>query len=341
MIAYGEKMAGMGPTYRSMKLEGGAIRVAFDNIGGGLVSNDGEPLRFFALAGQDRQFVWADARLDGNEVIVSSPKVAKPLAVRYGWIQTGLVNLCNQEGLPASPFRTDDWDESDEKTPRLKGPEGRGIPWDGTVQVGRHNVLNALIVAGQTDAVRALLAGGADPNLPELSGLYPIHRAALHGRLEIAQMLLKAGAKPQTETRNPGRATPLFFAAQADHADVAQLLLDNGADIETGRQFFRAGSGREPHTPLYASLEKTKTGATASLLIERGAKFDQLLPNGEYAIHIAARKNLAQVVELVLQKGVDPNLQNKKQETPLTVATKSGAKDVMKLLLEQKDKRHP
>jgi len=98
-----------GPLYRSMTKENGAIRLAFDHVGGGLTTPDGAPLRGFAVAGADRRFVWADARIDGNTVVVSSRAVADPVAVRYGWANNPAVNLYNAEGLPASPFRTDDW----------------------------------------------------------------------------------------------------------------------------------------------------------------------------------------------------------------------------------------
>ena len=374
-VAYGEKIVGMGPTFRASKVEGGAIRVSFDNIGGGLVTNDGEPPRFFAVAGEDRQFVWAEAKIDGESVLVSSPKVAQPLAVRYGWVQTGMVNLINKEGLPASPFRTDKWNEQADKTPRLEGPEGRGIPWDGKARdwplaplaleaqrggleavhaalattpdaikqfnAAGFNVLNPPIVEGRTEMVKLLLEKGADPNLPENSGLYPIHRAAQQGRLEIAQLLLKAGVKPQTETRNPGKATPLFFAAQSDHADVAKLLLDSGAAIEAGREFYRAGSGPELHPPLYAAFEKSTEGATAMLLNERGAKVDQPLPHGDFPLHLAARKNLVKVVELLLSRGVDVNLPNKKNQTALEAAAGDGAKGSVEFLLERGAKVTP
>ena len=64
----------------------------------------------FGIAGADRKFVWADAVIDGNKVIVSSPEVKEPVAVRYGFSQSPVCNLYNEAGLPASPFRTDDWD---------------------------------------------------------------------------------------------------------------------------------------------------------------------------------------------------------------------------------------
>ena len=108
-IAYEEDIVYSGPIYKSMEAEDGAIRLRFDHVGGGLVARGG-PLKSFAIAGKDREFVWADARIDGETVIVSSRKVKKPVAVRYAWANNpAKCNLYNRAGLPASPFRTDDW----------------------------------------------------------------------------------------------------------------------------------------------------------------------------------------------------------------------------------------
>jgi sialate O-acetylesterase len=105
-IAYGEKIEFSGPVYRSMKIEGGKIVLRFDHVGKGLEARDGA-LRGFAICGQDRKFVWADAEIVGSAVVVSSSQVTQPLAVRYGWADYPVVNLWNKDGLPASPFRTD------------------------------------------------------------------------------------------------------------------------------------------------------------------------------------------------------------------------------------------
>ncbi len=105
---YGKDIPYSGPWYRSMSVEGSAIRLRFDHIDGGL-SVHGDQLKGFAIAGGDRKFVWADARIDGDTVIVSSPQVAKPVAVRYAWDTNPVCNLFNKAGLPAVPFRTDDW----------------------------------------------------------------------------------------------------------------------------------------------------------------------------------------------------------------------------------------
>lgn len=96
-----------GPLYDSMKVEGDSIRVKFKHAGGMMAK--GGNLTGFAIAGEDHKFVWADAKIDGDSVIVHSDKVAKPAAVRYGWGNDPDCNLYNQANLPASPFRTDDW----------------------------------------------------------------------------------------------------------------------------------------------------------------------------------------------------------------------------------------
>ena len=109
-IAYGENIVYSGPIYKGMKRRGGSITLYFDNVGGGLlVAKDGE-LKGFAVAGADRKFVWATATIvNGNKVVVKSPSVPNPVAARYGWANCPVVNLWNKDGLPASPFRTDDF----------------------------------------------------------------------------------------------------------------------------------------------------------------------------------------------------------------------------------------
>ena len=82
--------------------------VSFTNTGGGLVTSDGEALGEFAVAGSDKKFVWATAKIEGNTVIVQSDEVDNPQYVRYAWADNPVnPNLYNKEGLPASPFRTD------------------------------------------------------------------------------------------------------------------------------------------------------------------------------------------------------------------------------------------
>jgi sialate O-acetylesterase len=107
-IADGEKIVYSGPVYREMKVEGDKAVLSFDHVGGGLVAKDG-PLVGFTIAGEDHHFVKANAEIRGDQVVVSSSQVSTPVAVRYGWAAFPVVNLVNKEGLPATPFRTDDF----------------------------------------------------------------------------------------------------------------------------------------------------------------------------------------------------------------------------------------
>ncbi|MBI2844279.1 MAG: sialate O-acetylesterase [Armatimonadetes bacterium] len=107
-IAYGERIVHSGPIYKSMEIRGERVAISFDCIGGGLVAGGGE-LTGFRIAGEDRKFVKAQAQIEGDTVVVWSPEVPDPVAVRYGWADHPIINLFNKEGLPASPFRTDNF----------------------------------------------------------------------------------------------------------------------------------------------------------------------------------------------------------------------------------------
>ncbi len=97
-----------GPLFSSSQAEDGRMRLSFRNAQG-MKASDGGKLKGFAIAGEDKKFVWADAEIDGDHVIVSSPDVKEPVAVRYAWADDPECNLTNETGLPASPFRTDEW----------------------------------------------------------------------------------------------------------------------------------------------------------------------------------------------------------------------------------------
>lgn len=110
-VAYGDAdVVHSGPIYESMKVEGNQIIVTFTSTGSGLIAKGGGALRHFAIAGEDRKFVWANARIENSHVVVWSDEVEHPAAVRYAWADNPEgANLYNVEGLPASPFRTDEW----------------------------------------------------------------------------------------------------------------------------------------------------------------------------------------------------------------------------------------
>jgi sialate O-acetylesterase len=108
-LSYGEKdIVYSGPVYQSAEINGNKITISFTNTGSGLIPKDGEELSQFAIAGADKKFVWAKAKIEGDKVIVWNDAVASPLYVRYAWADNpDGANLFNKEGLPASPFRTD------------------------------------------------------------------------------------------------------------------------------------------------------------------------------------------------------------------------------------------
>lgn len=110
---YGKDLVFSGPLFQSSEVKEGAIRVSFDQAGAGLKSRDGGPLKRFEVAGEDKVWHWADAKIDGTDgVLVSSAAVAKPVAVRYAWASNPEgANLINSAALPTSVFRTDGWDD--------------------------------------------------------------------------------------------------------------------------------------------------------------------------------------------------------------------------------------
>jgi sialate O-acetylesterase len=109
-VAYGnEKVVCSGPIYKSIRIKGNKITLTFTNTGGGLVAKGGGDLKYFAIAGADKNFIWAKAKIEDNKVVVWNDEVTNPMAVRYAWADNPEgANLYNKEGLPASPFRTDD-----------------------------------------------------------------------------------------------------------------------------------------------------------------------------------------------------------------------------------------
>jgi sialate O-acetylesterase len=111
-LAYGEKVPYSGPEYYQQQIDGNRVLLSFKHTDGGLVSQGGGALSGFTIAGEDRKFVNANAEIQGDKVVVWSSAVKNPIGVRFGWANFPLVNLWNGAGLPASPFRTDDFPPS-------------------------------------------------------------------------------------------------------------------------------------------------------------------------------------------------------------------------------------
>ena len=120
-LVYGENVVASGPLFKTMEIKDGKVRVQFTETGSGLIIGQQpwcargvtpfpkDKLIGFFLAGEDKKWSEADAAIDGESVVLSSVQVPHPVAVRYGWANSPRCNLYNQEGLPASPFRSDDW----------------------------------------------------------------------------------------------------------------------------------------------------------------------------------------------------------------------------------------
>jgi sialate O-acetylesterase len=107
-VAYGRKVEYVGPTFKSLRAVNGSLHLQFTHLAGGLVVR-GQSLMGFEIAGEDQQFFPAEAKVEGNEVVLSSSRAPQPVAARYAWANDPKCNLYNKLGLPAPPFRTDDW----------------------------------------------------------------------------------------------------------------------------------------------------------------------------------------------------------------------------------------
>jgi len=105
---YGRPGEPSGPLFKSAAVDSGSIKITFDHADSGLLSREDE-LKGFTIAGEDRNFVPANAKIEGKQIVISSPSVSKPVAVRYAWGDDPVGTLMNGSKLPASPFRTDDW----------------------------------------------------------------------------------------------------------------------------------------------------------------------------------------------------------------------------------------
>jgi sialate O-acetylesterase len=112
---YGQNVVASGPVYKSNIVKGNNIIISFTDTGSGLATRGNASPEGFAIAGKDKKFYWASARIEGNKIIVTSDKVNAPVAVRYAWADNPVCNLLNKEGLPAVPFRTDTWKGITEK----------------------------------------------------------------------------------------------------------------------------------------------------------------------------------------------------------------------------------
>jgi sialate O-acetylesterase len=169
-VAYGEKLVHSGPHFRRATQEGDTLRLWFDFAESGLRSRAAETLEGFVIAGEDRVFHPALARIDGQTIVVSAAAVPRPLAVRYAWTPAATASFANAEGLPPSPFRTDRWTHATMPTnPRPVFGKGG---WTAERRPGYPNVLliGDSISVGYTREVRHLLRDAANVFRPVVAG---------------------------------------------------------------------------------------------------------------------------------------------------------------------------
>ena len=120
-LAYGGDEEFSGPVFDKMDVKGGKAVLSFKHVGGGLDAKGGA-LKGFTVAGADKKFVWAEAKIVGKTVEVSCPEVKEPAAVRYAWADNPEATLYNKDGLPATPFRSDAWEPQPNPAPRAASP---------------------------------------------------------------------------------------------------------------------------------------------------------------------------------------------------------------------------
>jgi ankyrin repeat protein len=176
----------------------------------------------------------------------------------------------------------------------------------------------------RSDAVRVLLEQGADPNLPDATGITPLMVSAGRGDVESTRLLLARDARLETISRFDDY-TALHLAAQYGKGDTAALLVEKGARVEAATD-----SGR---TPLFLAAENDHPDAVAALL-RLGARVDASLTSGETPLMAACRSYSVDSVKHLLDRGANPNAWTA-SGTPLTVAANAGADDIVRLLIER------
>ncbi|HSD66347.1 MAG TPA: family 43 glycosylhydrolase, partial [Vicinamibacteria bacterium] len=214
---YGREVGKSGPLYRSSSVEGAALRVRFDHAEG-LVTADGAAPKGFAVAGAERTWRWAAARIDGDSVVVSSPDVARPVAVRYAWADNPEATLRNGAGLPASPFRTDDW-------PMLTAPREKGIAsFRNPVIPGFHP--DPSVVRVGTDFYLVTSSFEYFPGVPIFTS-----RDLVHWR-QLGHVLTRESQLPLREARPSGG----IYAPTLRHRDGTFYMITT--NVDGGGNFF-------------------------------------------------------------------------------------------------------
>ena len=224
---YDEKIIASGPTFRSANVEGSAIRVNFDTHDNGLSNSVSGNVRGFAVAGSDGTYHFAEARIDGESVIVQCPEVVSPLTVRYAW--TGVPNstLVNNEGLPAAPFRTDNFPYSNLELQREPVSYQLTTPGYAIVINGEGRVTSLISGNAQFISNEPGMAGGSsipgmfgNLNLPEINEVGPKLLSCSNGDFTFLLDFEKGGMK--WDFVNRGKGDMKFDVALSSQVKIIQ-----------------------------------------------------------------------------------------------------------------------
>ena len=275
---YAMDLVGSGPDFQKQTIDGDRVILDFDSVGSGLVDSNGSrnsdsQLNSFAIAGNDRQWKWAEAVIQGDQVIVSSSKVKSPVAVRYAWgMNPSQRNLLyNREGLPASPFRTDDWplfNSADEVIQVIKPPTPDGYQptdWERPAMLQTpHSELS------QVDSQNGMAPEIADLNAEDVS--YALEKDIP----DLKQPYLSTTPRDRSDgipvgslgTDNDLSATILAFAneiAAGDHGEIDSLLLSRHGKL-LFESYYRRGRVNYPHYQM--SITKSYTAMAIGRAIQ-------------------------------------------------------------------------
>ena len=275
-LAYGEDIVYSGPVLKRMEIHGRTVRLSFDHAeglqaGGGLTPA-GEPLEGFAVAGEDREFFWADARIDGNQVVLTVPeKVATPAAVRYGFYQTAKLNLYNDANLPAGPFRTDDWGPDLPQKPKPSASAARAtgtIAIDGVFGPGEWPKAEPLSGFRRRHSYRPAEYPSEVQLAWDEKNLYLAAHCALPGR----EPVITAGEADEKDIVW-GEAFEILLDTDNDGLHYKRIVIDPAGTIMDGRGYNASASG-----PLFLSMKNLafqrwfytdwSSGATAACKVQ-------------------------------------------------------------------------
>lgn len=227
-VAYhNDQIVYSGPIFRSVKIKKRKVILTFDHTGSGLSAKGGGALRGFALAGSDRRFVWAEARIEKNKVVVQSPKISEPVAVRYAWADNPSdANLYNLEGLPASPFRTENWVYEPAKTSGTSTEKGLKDYYKGYFPIGVAVSPNMVEPGETADFIKKHFDNLTAENVMKMGPIHPEeNRYNWDPADRIADFAVQNGLRLRGHTLCWHNQAPSWFFTDSTGKEVSREVL--------------------------------------------------------------------------------------------------------------------